>query len=150
MVTVPTWRARDVTREIDVVEEVIRIHGLEKVPFTLPLRREMFGRLTNEQRLRRVCEDVLVGAGLCEAYTPALVSDGELKLLNPMHAGQSSLRTTLLQGLVESAERNLNAGNDDIALFEIARVFLGAVPNSGTALASGRGSAGSSKVASRG
>jgi phenylalanyl-tRNA synthetase beta chain len=124
VVTVPTWRARDVTREIDVVEEVIRIHGLEKVPFTLPLRREMFGRLTNEQRLRRVCEDVLVGAGLCEAYTPALVSDGELKLLNPMHAGQSSLRTTLLQGLVESAERNVNAGNDDIALFEIARVFL--------------------------
>ena len=43
VVTVPTWRARDVTREIDVVEEVIRIHGLEKVPFTLPLRREMFG-----------------------------------------------------------------------------------------------------------
>ena len=131
VVTVPTWRARDVTREIDVVEEVIRIHGLEKVPFTLPLRREMFGRLTNEQRLRRVCEDVLVGAGLCEAYTPALVSNGELKLLNPMHVGQSSLRTTLLQGLVESAQRNLNAGNDDIALFEIARVL--AVPNFGTA-----------------
>ena len=90
VVTVPTWRARDVTREIDVIEEVIRIHGLEKVPFTLPLRREMFGRLTSEQRLRRVCEDVLVGAGLCEAYTPALVADGELKLLNPMNADQSS------------------------------------------------------------
>ena len=74
VVTVPTWRARDVTREIDVIEEVIRFHGLEKVPFTLPLRREMFGRLTTEQRLRRVCEDVLVGAGLCEAYTPALAA----------------------------------------------------------------------------
>ena len=65
-----------------------------------------------------------------------------------MNAGQSSLRTTLLEGLVESAQRNLNAGNDDIALFEIARV-LGAVPNRDSPR-SGRGSAGSSKVASRG
>ena len=91
-----------------------------------------------------MCEDVLVGAGLCEAYTPALVPDGELKLLNPMNAGQSSLRTTLLDGHVESAQRNLNAGNDDIALFEIARVFLAGRPRSGC------GSAGSSRVASRG
>ena len=52
-VTVPTWRARDVSREVDLIEEVARIHGLEKVPFTLPERRAMFGRLTQEQRLRR-------------------------------------------------------------------------------------------------
>src|SRR5262249_24894231 len=51
-VTVPTWRARDVTREVDVVEEVARFH-LGEVPYTLPLRRAMFGRLTREQRLRR-------------------------------------------------------------------------------------------------
>lgn len=131
VVTVPSWRARDVTREIDVIEEVIRVHGLEKVPFTLPLRREMFGRLTNEQRLRRLCEDVLVGAGLSEAYTPALVPNGGVTLQNPMNANQAALRQTLLDGLVESAQRNLNAGNEDIALFEIARVFLpaaGAAP----------------------
>ena len=67
-VTVPTWRARDVTREIDLVEEVART-VLDRVPFTLPLRRHVRGRLTKEQRLRRVVEDVLVGAGFDEAYT---------------------------------------------------------------------------------
>jgi phenylalanyl-tRNA synthetase beta chain len=124
VVTVPTWRARDVTREVDVIEEVVRIYDLEKVPFTLPLRREMFGRLTVEQRLRRVCEDVLAGAGLSEAYTWSLVPDGAVKLVNPMTAQQAALRTTLLDGLVETAERNVHAGNEGIALFEIARVYL--------------------------
>jgi phenylalanyl-tRNA synthetase beta chain len=123
-VTVPTWRARDVTREVDVIEEVIRVHGLERVPFTLPLRREMFGRLTDEQRLRRVVEDVLAGAGLSEAYTLSLAPEGPVRILNPMNATQAALRGTLLDGLVEAAERNVNAGNDRIALFEIARVYL--------------------------
>src|SRR5437763_5666680 len=59
-VTVPTWRARDVTREVDVVEEVARFR-LGDVPFTLPLRRAMFGQLTREQRLRRRVEDLLTG-----------------------------------------------------------------------------------------
>ncbi|MEX2612842.1 MAG: phenylalanine--tRNA ligase subunit beta, partial [Gaiellaceae bacterium] len=59
-VTVPTWRARDVTREIDVVEEVARA-VLDRVPHTLPRRRHVQGRLTKEQRLRRLVEDVLVG-----------------------------------------------------------------------------------------
>ena len=124
LVTVPTWRARDVTREVDVIEEVVRIHGLEKVPFTLPRRREMFGRLTVEQRLRRVCEDVLAGAGVSEAYTTSFAPDGADRIVNPMNAAQAALRTTLLDGLVETAERNVNAGNERIELFEIARVYL--------------------------
>jgi phenylalanyl-tRNA synthetase beta chain len=124
VVTVPTWRVRDVTREVDVIEEVIRVHGLEKVPFTLPLRREMFGRLTDEQRLRRVVEDVLAGAGLSEAYTLSFAPEGAVRVVNPMNATQGALRTTLLDGLIEVAERNVNAGNERIALFEIARVFL--------------------------
>src|SRR5262249_48186421 len=65
---VPTWRARDVTREIDLVEEVARFK-LSDIPFTLPTRDVTFGRLTRWQRLRRVVEDVLVGCGFSEAYT---------------------------------------------------------------------------------
>jgi phenylalanyl-tRNA synthetase beta chain len=126
-VTVPTWRARDVTREADLVEEVGRFR-LDDVPLTLPLRRDMFGRLTQEQRLRRVVEDVLVGAGLSEAYTSTLVRDdpdaGALRLPVPLSADQAVLRTTLLPSLVAAAARNVDAGNDEIALFEIARVFL--------------------------
>ncbi len=58
-VTVPTWRARDVIREVDVIEEIARFR-LEDVPFTLPERRAMFGTLSREQKLRRRVEDVLV------------------------------------------------------------------------------------------
>jgi phenylalanyl-tRNA synthetase beta chain len=125
-VTVPTWRARDVTREIDVVEEVARFR-LDDVPFTLPLRRHMTGALTRAQSLQRAVEDALVGAGFCEAYTPTLVpadADPEgLRLPEPMTEEQAVLRTTLLPSLIEAAKRNLAAGNEGIALFEIARVF---------------------------
>ncbi|HWN22179.1 MAG TPA: phenylalanine--tRNA ligase subunit beta, partial [Gaiellaceae bacterium] len=126
VVTVPTWRARDVTREVDVIEEIARVR-LDEVPFTLPERREMFGALTREQRLRRRVEDTLVAAGFAEAYTPSLVPaatepDG-LALPEPI-GDQATLRTTLLQELVGAAERNLHAGNERIALFEIARVYL--------------------------
>ncbi len=128
VVTVPTWRARDVTREADVIEEVARIHGLDRVPFTLPVRREMFGRLKRDQRLRRLCEDVLVGAGFAEVYTPSLVRDDPdpqaLRLPEPLSADHAVLRTTLLPSLLEAAQHNLDAGNEAIALFEIARVYL--------------------------
>ena len=125
--TVPTWRARDVTREVDLVEEVARFH-LGEVPFTLPRRRQMFGLLTREQRLRRRVEDVLVAAGLAEAYTWSLVAveddpDG-VRLPEPLSAEHAALRTTLLHGLMESARRNIDAGNEGVELFELARVYL--------------------------
>jgi phenylalanyl-tRNA synthetase beta chain len=126
-VTVPTWRARDVTREVDLVEEVARFR-LDDVPFTLPRRQAMFGRLSSEQRLRRVVEDVLVGAGLNEAYTSSLVASDPrpdaLRLPAPLSAEQAVLRSTLLPSLVEVARRNAEVGNHDVALFEIARVYL--------------------------
>jgi phenylalanyl-tRNA synthetase beta chain len=124
-VAVPTWRARDVTREADLVEEVARFH-LPEVPFTLP--RGQAGRLTREQRLRRVVEDVLVGCGCSEAYTSSLAADDPapdaIRLPVPLSAEQAVLRTTLLQGLLQSAQLNLDAGNEYIALFEVARVYL--------------------------
>ena len=126
-VTVPTWRARDVTREIDLVEEVARFR-LDDVPFTLPQRSVMFGRLTTEQRLRREVEDVLVGCGLSEAYTPSLAVDdadpAALRVPVPLSAEYSVLRTSLLPGLLQAVQRNVDARNEDVALFEIARVYL--------------------------
>jgi len=126
-VTVPTWRARDVTREIDLVEEIARFE-LDRVPFTLPERRELFGRLTRDQRLRREVEDVLLGCGLSETYTPSLVrADADpraLRLPVPLSSEHAALRTSLAPSLVEAAERNVDAGAEDVALFEIARVYL--------------------------
>jgi phenylalanyl-tRNA synthetase beta chain len=126
-VTVPTWRTRDVSREADLVEEVVRFR-LDDVPHTLPLRRASFGRLSPAQRLRRTVEDVLAGCGLTEVYmTSLLPSDPDpaaLQLPVPLTADQAVLRTTLISGLVEAARRNLAAGSEDIALFEIGHVYL--------------------------
>jgi phenylalanyl-tRNA synthetase beta chain len=133
-VTVPTWRARDVRRDIDVVEEVGRFR-LEDVPATLPRRQAMYGRLTHEQRLRRLVADVLVGAGMYEAYTYSLQHDdpdpNALELPEPLSSQQRVLRTTLATGLLGAAQHNLDMGNGDVALFEIAHVYLppGPVPD---------------------
>jgi phenylalanyl-tRNA synthetase beta chain len=126
-ITVPTWRARDVTREIDVVEEVARFK-LEEVPGRLPTRQAMFGRLSKHQRIRRRVEDVLVGFGYSEAYTWSLLpfesAAAAIPLQEPLSSEQAVLRTSLVEGLLASARRNLDAGNEDIALFEQAHVYL--------------------------
>jgi len=126
-VTVPTWRARDVMREIDLVEEVAR-PALDRIPHTMPLRRHVRGRLSKEQRLRRVVEDALVGAGLSEAYTWSLVGSDPrsdaIRLPSPMSSDQALLRTTIVPGLLEAARTGVDAGAEHVGLFEIARVYL--------------------------
>jgi len=124
-VTVPTWRARDVTREIDVVEEIARFR-LEEVPFTLPTRSAMFGTMTRQQAVRRRVENVLAGLGFSEIYTPTLRPDDETpwKLPEPITVEMTALRTRLLPSLVEAARGNADLGAEEIRLFEIARVFL--------------------------
>jgi phenylalanyl-tRNA synthetase beta chain len=119
---VPSWRARDVTREVDLIEEVARFK-LPEIPFTLPRREAMFGRLTREQRLRRQVEDVLVGAGYAEVYTPSFAPEGDLRLPEPLSAEAAALRTVLYASLLEPARRNADAGEEDVALFEVASVY---------------------------
>jgi phenylalanyl-tRNA synthetase beta chain len=96
------------------------------VPFTLPARRAMFGTLAREQQLRRRVEDVLAGLGFAETYTPSLRPDEQTpwKLPEPISVELTALRTRLLPSLVEAAQRNVDAGAEAIALFEIARVYL--------------------------
>jgi phenylalanyl-tRNA synthetase beta chain len=126
-VVAPTWRAREVTREVDVIEEVAR-GRLDEVPFTLPERREMFGTLTALQRLRRRIEDLLAGLGLTETYTPSLRADDAdpqaWRLPEPISVEFAVLRTRLLPSLVEAARRNVELGAEHVALFELARVYL--------------------------
>jgi phenylalanyl-tRNA synthetase beta chain len=124
---VPTWRARDLIREVDLIEEVARFR-LADVPFTLPVRREMSGRLDRVQRIRRRVEDTLVALGFSEVYTPSLVEEDSepsaLRLEEPISIELAVLRTELLPSLVEAARRNAEVGNDRVALFEISRVYL--------------------------
>lgn len=119
---VPTWRARDVTREIDLVEEVGRFE-LDRIPFTLPERDVTFGRLTRWQRIRRLVEDVLVGCGYYEVYTPTFVAAGDVQLPEPLSSEAAALRANLVESLVAAARSNVAVGNGGVALFEIARTY---------------------------
>jgi phenylalanyl-tRNA synthetase beta chain len=133
-VTVPYWRDGDVQREADLIEEVARIHGLDKLPITLPARRHAVGRLTPEQRLRRRLEDALRDRGLSEAVSYSFTAPETLERLrlgdvpalriaNPLSEDQSVMRPLLLPGLLDAARHNSAHGRPRLALFESAHVY---------------------------
>lgn len=133
VVEVPTFR-RDLTREADLIEELGRISGLDKVPEELPAVSEP-GMLTHEQQKSRLLRRMLADVGLSEAVTYpfgpgrwwshlGLQGDGEvLELDNPLSLEASKLRTTLLPGLLDAAVRNRSFGRRGVALFELGHTF---------------------------
>jgi phenylalanyl-tRNA synthetase beta chain len=138
----PTFRA-DLEREVDLIEEVARIHGLDRLPSTLPARRFGHGGLDPSQRYRRTVEDLLVGAGLTEVINYGFTDDRwpdrlrlaeddplrrAVRIANPLSVEQSMMRTLLLPGLLETARRNLSVREERVHVFEIGRVFLPAGP----------------------
>jgi phenylalanyl-tRNA synthetase beta chain len=136
---VPPWRDSDVQREADLIEEVARIHGLDKLPTTLPARRQAVGRLTRSQRLRRRVEDLLRDRGLyeCISYSftsPAAIERlrlGDLPLLrldNPLGEDLSVMRPLLLPGLLDAARHNSAHGRPGVRLFESAHVYRPSEP----------------------
>jgi phenylalanyl-tRNA synthetase beta chain len=126
---IPSYR-RDLQREVDLVEEIIRVHGIERVPSE---DRSRFTPLSAadrnydfEVKLRRD----LVALGLSEARTSSLIArsevasaSGAIELRNPLSEDHVALRTTLIPGLLAAVERNIRAGAERIALFEIGNVF---------------------------
>jgi phenylalanyl-tRNA synthetase beta chain len=136
---VPPWRDSDVQREADLIEEVARIHGLDKLPTTLPARRNAVGRLTRSQRLRRRLEDLLRDRGLNECVSYSFTSptaiqrlrlDGVplLRLDNPLSEDQSVMRPLLLPGLLDAARHNAAHGRAGVRLFESAHVYRPSEP----------------------
>jgi len=126
-VEVPSWRG-DVTREIDLIEEVGRHFGVNRVPSTVPASRRP-GELRPAQRAERRVRDVLVGAGLVEVVGYSFVAkllDGTqgVRLANPLAEDQNLLRTSLVQpGLFEALRGNLSQGRREVRIFEFGRVF---------------------------
>jgi phenylalanyl-tRNA synthetase beta chain len=139
-VTVPFWRDSDVQREADLIEEVGRVHGLDRLPATLPARRHAVGRLTPHQRLRRRLEDALRDRGLAEIVAWSFTSPEKverlrlgdvdaLRIANPLSEDQSVMRPLLLPGLLDAAANNAAHGRPEVALFESAHVFAGPLPD---------------------
>ncbi len=139
-VSVPTFR-NDVEREVDLIEEVAIVYGYDNIPLTIHGHLVGTGRLTAAQRLERRVREVLRECGLSENISYSMMAPEDLdrlglpedaperrmvKLARPMSADQSVMRTTLLPALLRACEHNQNQGVEDVALFEIAPVFIDA------------------------
>lgn len=145
-VAAPSWRA-DLTRPADLVEEVARIVGYERIPSELPVAPAGRG-LTRSQRLRRRAANVVTAAGFDEVQSYPFVSRSQLddfgqgpeaagehsgavdaiRLANALDGETPFMRRSLLAGLVTAAQRNVSRGLTDLALVEFGRVFDPATP----------------------
>ncbi len=149
-VTVPSWR-RDVDGPADLVEEVIRIEGIDKVPSTPLDRVPGVARptATPEQKLERKLRRTAAARGLNEAVTWSFISEAEAApfgggawtLANPISEDLKVMRPSLLPGLLAAVERNLKRGATSVRLFEIGRRYLADAerPTLGVVLAGSRG-----------
>ncbi len=138
-VAVPSWRS-DVHGKADIVEEIVRIVGVDRVPLT-PFERGDAPRkpvLTQLQLRTRRAKRALAARGMMEAVTWSFVSRTQadlfgggakdLQLANPIAADLSDMRPSLLPGLVAAAQANADRGSGDVALFEVGQVFKGDKP----------------------
>ena len=137
-VKVPSWRP-DVEGKADLVEEITRIAGLDRVASTpMPRPEPSIGKpvLTLLQKRTRAAKRALAARGMLEAVTWSFISNDRAKLFgggaealslaNPIASDLSDMRPSLLPGLVEAARRNANRGVGDVALFEVGQIFRGA------------------------
>jgi phenylalanyl-tRNA synthetase beta chain len=146
-VAVPSWRP-DIHGRADIVEEIIRIVGVDRVPST-QFAREHARKpvLTTIQHRTRKAKRALAARGLVEAVTWSFVSKGEaelfgggkaeLALANPIAAELSDMRPSLIPGLVMAAQRNADRGFPDTGLFEVGQIFKGDKPEDQLTSASG-------------
>ena len=138
-VTAPTWRP-DIHGPADLVEEVVRIAGLDRIPLTPLLSREGIAKpvLTERQKRVRRARRALAARGLVEAVTYSFIprsaaklfggGSDALELANPMSVELTAMRPSLLPGLLAACERNRNRGMDDVALFEMGQAYRGDAP----------------------
>jgi phenylalanyl-tRNA synthetase beta chain len=147
-VAVPSWRA-DVQGKADIVEEIVRIIGVDRVPLA-PFGRGTAPRkpiLTTIQLRTRRAKRALAARAMTEAVTWSFVShphaelfgggQAELVLANPIAADLSDMRPSLIPGLAVASQQNADRGFDDVALFEVGQLFKGDRPEDQLIAASG-------------
>ena len=136
-VTVPTFRV-DIEREIDLIEEVARLHGFNAIPATMPTARVFSDRPPLRQKVEKTLRDLLTAHGFSEVvnfsfFATELLDKLRLpesdprretiRLLNPLSDDLAVMRTTLLPGLLQTTERNLSRRSLNLRLFELRRVY---------------------------
>ncbi|WP_064681473.1 phenylalanine--tRNA ligase subunit beta [Rhizobium bangladeshense] len=133
-VSVPSWRP-DVDGKADLVEEVMRIHGVDKIkPAPLESHAAVNGRILTTLQIRtRAAKRALASRGMLEAVTWSFIPEDQaklfgggspaLKLANPIAAEMSDMRPSLLPGLLTAAQRNADKGYGDVAIFEVSGTY---------------------------
>jgi phenylalanyl-tRNA synthetase beta chain len=147
-VAVPSWRP-DVEGKADIVEEVVRIAGVDSIPLT-PFPRGDAARkpvLTTLQARTRKAKRALAARGLVEAVTWSFIAKPQaelfgggkpaLTLANPIASDLSDMRPSLIPGLVAAAQKNADRGFPDLALFEVGQIFTGDAPEDQLTAATG-------------
>ena len=132
LVTIPGFRP-DLTREVDLIEEILRLYGMENTPVTMPGGRERIGGLNRVQLLRRRMEQALRATGCYETLTLPFADSADYekmgvefdfaRLHNPLSQDQSVLRALLLPNLLHSVALNRRRGTRNVQLFEAGTVF---------------------------
>lgn len=137
VVTVPPFRL-DMERDVDVVEEVARRYGYERIPLTIPQGDVGQIKLTWEQRLERKCNEILIGCGLKEVVSYSFMNPhsfdkwglpqgdplrNTVVISNPLSEEHSVMRTSMIPNLLEIAQRNASRKNLNLGIFEFGRIF---------------------------
>lgn len=134
----PTYRP-DLEREIDLIEEVLRLWGMDRVEATIPAAKNHIGGLTHDQRLRRRIGQILRSCGLNETTNYSFAAPGDLEktgmsaegrgvpvvIMNPLVAEQTEMRRSLLPGLLTSVAYNEAHGTVNVHLYEMGTLFHG-------------------------
>ena len=147
-VVVPSWRP-DIDGKADLVEEVMRIHGVDKIaPQPLGAHAAVNAKILTVLQIRtRAAKRALAARGMMEAVTWSFIpakhaelfggGQKELKLANPIASDMSDMRPSLLPGLIAAAQRNADRGFGDVALFEVSGTYEGDAPEKQRRVAAG-------------
>ncbi len=139
----PTWRP-DIKEDIDLIEELTRIKGYDKVPLINPEKENIKETLTNKQKLFHFAQRSVASKGYTEAITWSFTdskidnffseSKSAIKLSNPISSDLDVLRSSLYSNLMISAKKNIHRNFEDLMLFEIGPVFKGNKPGEQTTI----------------
>ena len=134
---VPSWRP-DIEQEIDIIEELVRIHGYDKIQTIEPKKSRNKPTLNNKQRLFHFLQRSIASKGFLENITWSftdskinqlfLEDNKEINIVNPISSDLNVLRSSIYSNLISYLNKNLDRGFKDISLFEIGPIFLGSQP----------------------
>jgi phenylalanyl-tRNA synthetase beta chain len=135
--TIPSWRP-DISQEIDIVEELVRISGYDKIKIINPIKERTKSTLTQSQKLFHFLQRAIASKGYLEAITWSFTDSNyndhfrgtnkEIKIVNPISSELGVLRNSIFSNLIMYLNKNLDRGFNDLSIFEIGPIFNGSQP----------------------